>query len=88
MGDTVCVIDVPSVAVSDEQVGFVPVYHWYEYGVVPPDALAVSVIVSPLSMLGLEGEIAPAIRPELTVTVSDGEHDEEVGVPCDESETL
>lgn len=45
-------------------------------------------MVSPLSMFGLEGEIAPAIRPEPTVTVSDGEQADEAGVPCDESETL
>jgi hypothetical protein len=49
-------------------------YHWYEYGVVPLDGLAVKVIDWPLSIAGEAGVIAPTTRGELTVTLSPGEH--------------
>lgn len=88
VGDVVCELELPSSVVSEEQVALAPVYHWYEYGAVPPDGLAAKLIVSPLSMLGLKGEIGPAINPEPTVTVFGGEHRDGIGVPCDESETL
>ncbi len=60
--------------VSDEQVALVPEYHWEEYGLVPPDGLAVRVIDWPESSVGLVGPIPPDIKAPLTVTVSPDEH--------------
>ena len=62
----------PLMAVSEvEQVPELEaVYHWYEYGVVPPDGLAVNVMLWPLSMVGLDGVIAPAVN-ELPVACTE-----------------
>ena len=59
----------PDIAVSEEQVVDVPLYHWYEYGVVPPDGLAVKVILCPESIVGLDGVTAPADNAEFTITL-------------------
>ncbi len=66
-----------------------PVYHWYEYGLVPPDPRAVSVIDCPLSMVGELGEmgIEESVEP-LTVTRSTVEVALAVGLPAELSVTL
>jgi hypothetical protein len=51
-----------------------PVYHWYEYGVVPPEGLAVRVIDWPESIVGEVGVMAPADSTEFTVRESPDEH--------------
>ena len=61
----------PDIAVSEEQVDDVPLYHWYEYGVVPPDGLAVKVILCPESIVGLDGVIAPATSAGFIVKVEE-----------------
>lgn len=45
------------------------VYHWYEYGGMPPVGLAVRVTDCPIVIDGAGGVIAPADGPGLTVTV-------------------
>jgi hypothetical protein len=69
-GDTDWVDAVPRVVVSAEHVELVPEYHWYVYGEVPPDGLAVSVMDWPESITGDAGVIAPATKAGLTVTVT------------------
>lgn len=44
-----------------------PVYHWNVYGIVPPLGYDVRVIACPLSMVGPEGVIRPAVSSESTV---------------------
>jgi len=51
-----------------------PVYHWYEYGPVPPEAALERVIDWPESIAEDDGLMAPAERAPLTVTASPGEH--------------
>ncbi len=60
-----------------------PVYHWYVYGRVPPDGLAVRVIDWPLSIVGVAGVTVPADNARFTPTVSPAEH----AVADDESVT-
>jgi hypothetical protein len=74
VGETDWVDAIPSRVVSSEQVALDPVYHWKLYGVVPPDGFAVRVIDCPMSIVGLEGVMAPADNGGLTVTVSPAEH--------------
>ncbi len=45
--------------------GAVPSYHWNEYGVVPPEAVAENVAGCPDVSVELEGEI-DAVRDEAT----------------------
>ena len=45
------------------------VYHLYEYVDVPPDGLAVKVILCPESIVGLDGVTAPADNAEFTITL-------------------
>jgi hypothetical protein len=52
-----------------------PVYHWYEYGVVPPEpAEAVSVTVCPESIEGLDGEMIGVAKAGFMVIVLLGEY--------------
>jgi hypothetical protein len=46
------------------------------YGAVPSEGLAVSISDCPVSINGLDGVIAPAVRAALTVTVTPEEQDE------------
>jgi hypothetical protein len=69
VGDTTCEAAVPRRVVSEEQLALTPEYHWYVYGVVPPDGLAIRVILWPVFIFGEEGVIAPATNAEFTVTV-------------------
>jgi hypothetical protein len=45
-------------------------YHWYEYGAVPPDGLALRAIDWPVSIAGALGDIPPADNGPFTVTVT------------------
>jgi hypothetical protein len=63
-------------------------YHWKEYGEVPPNGFAASVIDWPESIVGAFGDIPPAERGPFTVTVSPTEHDGATGLPWDESVDL
>jgi hypothetical protein len=45
VGDTTCEAVVPRGVVSEEQLALTPEYHWYVYGVVPPDVMAIRVIL-------------------------------------------
>jgi hypothetical protein len=60
--------------VSDEQVALDPEYHWKLYDPVPLDGFAVRVIDCPMSIVGADGVMAPAVNAGLTVTVSPAEH--------------
>jgi hypothetical protein len=46
------------------------------YGIVPPDGVAVNVIDWLMSIVGLEGVMAPADRAELIVTALSAEQSE------------
>jgi hypothetical protein len=60
-----------------------PVNHWYVYGAVPPEGLAVRVTDWPLSIVGPEGVIAPADGAGFTVIWAVGEVT--LGAPLEES---
>jgi hypothetical protein len=90
MGETVSVLgdaDTPELVattvVSEEQVADEPEYQVTVNVEVPPDQEADRVIDWPLSILGADGVMAPAVRAGLTVTVSVA-----VAVPPRESVTL
>ncbi len=68
MGETAWVDAVPRAVVSDEQVTLEPEYHWYEYGLVPPEAWAVRVADWPESIVWAAGVIAPATNGVFTLT--------------------
>jgi hypothetical protein len=60
--------------VSPAQVEFVPEYHVYEYGDVPPEAEALSCNDRPWSRVGVTGEGLPAPKGGFTVTRSPAEN--------------
>jgi hypothetical protein len=57
----------PDIGESLVQVVDVPVYHWYEYGGVPPDAADVNVSYWPLSIIEFEIVGFPAASALFTV---------------------
>ena len=70
VGEFVTVTELPDVTKVFEEPHEEPVdeYHWYVYGVVPPDGFAVSVIDWPVSIMKFDGVGLPADNDGLTVT--------------------
>ena len=62
-------------------------YHWYRYGAVPPDGLAVKLIDWPESIMGFVGVADPATRTGLTVSWSDEDKALTAGLPAELSVT-
>ena len=69
-GETVYVFAVsPIISVFDPDPFVKLLYHWYEYGSVPPTGIATSVMLWPLSIVGELGEMAGMPNALFVVTV-------------------